>query len=65
MSALPNRGDRIELISTDDPVTRLRPGDRGTVTRVTTGPYGSIGVRWDDGSGLSLIPDQDRWRIVT
>ena len=27
------RGDRIALVRTDDPGTRLRPGDQGTVTR--------------------------------
>jgi hypothetical protein len=64
VTALPDRGDRITLISTNDPATRLRPGDQGTVTRVTTGPYGSVGVRWDDGSGLSLIPGLDRWQII-
>jgi hypothetical protein len=26
-------GDRIALVATDDPDTRLRPGDQGTVTR--------------------------------
>ena len=26
-------GDRIALVRTDDPSTRLRPGDQGTVTR--------------------------------
>ena len=26
-------GDRIALVRTDDPGTRLRPGDQGTVTR--------------------------------
>jgi hypothetical protein len=26
-------GDRIALVATDDPGTRLRPGDQGTVTR--------------------------------
>ena len=27
------RGDRVALVRTDDPDTRLRPGDQGTVTR--------------------------------
>ena len=26
-------GDRVALVRTDDPDTRLRPGDQGTVTR--------------------------------
>ena len=32
------RGDRIALEHTDDPDTRLRPGDEGTVTRYDSGP---------------------------
>ena len=27
------RGDHVALVATDDPGTRLRPGDQGTVTR--------------------------------
>jgi hypothetical protein len=35
MSSQPGyqRGDRVALVATDDPDTRLRPGDQGTVTR--------------------------------
>ena len=31
-------GDRVELVATNDPYTRLQPGDRGTVTSVTDRP---------------------------
>jgi Domain of unknown function (DUF4314) len=31
-------GDRVELVATNDPYTRLRPGDRGTVTSVADRP---------------------------
>ena len=31
------RGDRVALERTDDPDTRLRPGDEGTVTRYDAG----------------------------
>ncbi len=37
-------GDRVELVATDDPYTRLRPGDRGTVTRVRDLPEPTIHV---------------------
>lgn len=51
-------GDRVELVHTDDAFTRLRPGDQGTVTDVLDGPAGLvIGIEWDSGSRLSMIPD--------
>jgi hypothetical protein len=52
-----SRGDRVELVATTDPYTRLRPGDRGTVTRVTNRPEPSIDIQWDDGSTLTILPD--------
>jgi len=59
------RGDRVALEHTDDPDTRLRPGDEGTVTRYDRGP-GQLDVRWDSGSTLSmLLNDGDRVRLVT
>jgi hypothetical protein len=50
-------GDRVELVATTDPYTRLRPGDRGTVTSVTTSPEPTIAVQWDDGSTLAVLPN--------
>ena len=59
------RGDRVALEHTDDPHTRLRPGDEGTVTRYDPGP-GQLDVRWDSGSTLSmLLNDGDRVRLIT
>ena len=59
------RGDRVALEHTDDPHTRLRPGDEGTVTRYDPEP-GQLDVRWDSGSTLSmLLNDGDRVRLVT
>jgi hypothetical protein len=55
-------GDRVELVSTTDPYSRLQPGDRGTVTSVDC--LGTLHVRWDSGSLLSLLPDEDTWTIV-
>jgi hypothetical protein len=58
-------GDRIALVRTDDPDTRLRPGDQGTVTRWDPG-QGQLDVRWDIGSTLSmLLNDGDRVRPIT
>jgi hypothetical protein len=50
-------GDRVELVATDDPSTRLRPGDRGTVTGVRTHPEPTIDVHWDEPSTLSVLPE--------
>lgn len=59
-------GDRVRLIHTADALTRLLPGDEGTVTRVETEPDLIIAVRWDSGSTLSMIPDLgDRIERVT
>jgi len=59
------RGDRVALEHTDDPDTRLRPGDEGTVTRYAPG-LGQLGVHWDSGSTLSMLLDEgDRVRLIT
>ena len=60
------RGDRIELIRTLDPYTKLRPGDQGTVRSVRE-ELGNlkIGVDWDSGSTLSLIEGADSWRVIS
>jgi hypothetical protein len=59
------RGDRVALEFTDDPHTRLRPGDEGTVTRYDPKP-GQLDVNWDSGSALAmLLHDGDRVRLIT
>lgn len=60
---LPAPGQRIALLHTDDPWTRLEPGDRGTVTRITD--EGVIVVAWDSGSRLGLIVGRDAWEVRT
>jgi hypothetical protein len=54
-------GDRVELVSTSDPHTRLRPGDHGTVTGISQVPSDSpdvqIHIAWDSGSTLTMLPD--------
>jgi uncharacterized protein DUF4314 len=52
------RGERITLVHTDDPHTRLRPGDQGTVTRHDQHRTGEVvHVAWDDGSSLAMCLD--------
>jgi len=58
-------GDRVELVATNDPYTRLRPGDRGTITNVTDRPEPTIDIAWDNGSTLAILPDAgDRIRLL-
>lgn len=56
-------GTRIELIRVDDPHTKLRPGDRGTVSLVDD--LGTTHVRWDSGSTLGLVEAAgDAYRVL-
>lgn len=58
-------GDRIELVSMGDDPHPVSPGTRGTVVHLCDTPgFEQIGVNWDDGRRLALIPGSDRWRNV-
>ena len=62
----PMVGDRIKLVTTDDPYTRLKSGDEGTVTFVGPEQDGGIqiGVKWDMESRLSMIIPTDEIEII-
>ena len=53
---------RVRLISMDDPYTKLESGDEGTI-QFTDG-IGQIHVKWDNGSILALIPEEDQYIIL-
>jgi len=56
-------GDRVELISTNDLYTWLRPGMLGIVRFVDD--LGTIHIAWDDGSRLGMVLDAgDRIRKI-
>ena len=55
-------GTRVELVSMNDPYSRLKPGDRGTVKSVDD--TGTAFVSWDCGSGLGVVYGEDRIRIL-
>jgi hypothetical protein len=55
-------GCRVELISMDDPYSKLKPGDRGTVACVDS--TGTVFVDWDCGSGLGIVYGVDRIREI-
>ena len=53
------RGDRVALEFTDDPHTRLRPGDEGTVTRhdPKLGLFSDRRMRYDASELVFCVPD--------
>ena len=57
-------GTRIALVHMGpDPYSKLKSGDRGTVSHVDD--MGTIFVRWDCGSGLGLAYGEDSCRKLT
>lgn len=55
-------GTRVALVSTDDPYTKLKAGDLGTVDGVDDA--GTIHICWDCGSSLGMIYGVDCIDIV-
>ena len=56
-------GCRVELVSMNDPYTKLKPGDRGTVRSVDD--IGTVFVSWDNGSGLGVAYGADEINLVS
>lgn len=56
-------GTRIVLYYMNDPYAPVEPGTRGTVRYVDDA--GQLGVAWDNGRSLSLIPGVDSFRKLT
>ena len=50
-------GCRVELVFMDDPYTKLKPGDKGSVRNIDD--IGTIFVAWDCGSGLGIAYGED------
>ena len=62
-----NEGRRVELVHTDDPYTKLRPGDRGTYEfcLVQEPPMeNQHSIKWDSGSNLSLLEGKDSFKFL-
>lgn len=55
-------GTRVELVRMNDPYTKLRPGNRGTVELIDD--MGTIFCRWDRGSSLGVVYGIDMIRKV-
>ena len=56
-------GTRIELLSTMDDMHPIRKGTQGTVKVVDD--IGTIHMKWDNGSGLGLIPGEDHFKVLS
>ena len=64
-------GQRVRLIEMNDgdtsnytaPPYKVPAGSIGTVTLIDDA--GQIHVRWDNGSSLALIPESDRFEVMT
>ena len=54
-------GMRIRLIRMDD-VQAPPPGTEGTVRDVDD--IGNVLMKWDNGSGLNLVPEEDEFEIL-
>lgn len=52
------KGTRVELVQMDDPYSRLKPGDKGTIRFVDD--TATIFVDWDSGSGLGIVYGEDQ-----
>lgn len=50
------KGERVALVHTNDPDTKLRPGDEGTILRHDTASH-TVDVAWDHGPTLTLCLD--------
>ena len=55
-------GTRIRLNHMDDPYAPVPPGTTGSVAYVDDA--GNVHMKWDNGRGLSLIPDEDDFTII-
>ena len=55
-------GTRVELVSMNDPFTKLMPGEQGTVQFVDD--IGTVFVNWDCGSGLCVAYGEDVIRKI-
>jgi hypothetical protein len=58
-----NVGDKIQLISIDDTMTKLKTGDKGTIFKIDE-EQELIWVKWDSGEELALIQGVDKFNVV-
>ena len=56
-------GDKIQLASLEDTLTKLKRGDKGTVFKIDD-EQELIWVKWDNGEELALIQGVDKFNVV-
>ena len=56
-------GDKIQLISIDDSMTKLKTGDKGTIFKIDE-EQELVWVKWDSGEELALIQGVDKFNLV-
>lgn len=56
-------GTRVELVSMNDPYTKIPEGTKGTVRGVDD--TGTIFVNWDNGSGLGVVYGEDSCKKIS
>lgn len=66
MKAGINVGDRVQLVYMNDSLTKLRPGDMGTVVDIDTQGDEEIliWVDWDNGEHLALLSETDKYKVI-
>jgi hypothetical protein len=58
-------GDRVELIFINDSMTRLKPRDQGTVTKIEEESDETlVWVQWDNGEHLALLDPIDKYKVI-
>ena len=55
------KGARVVLVRMNDPYTKLRPGDLGTVDFIDD--VGTLFCRWDNGSTIGAVFGEDEIRL--
>ena len=55
------KGARVALVRMNDPYTKLRPGDLGTVDFIDDA--GTLFCRWDNGSTIGAVFGEDEIRL--
>ena len=59
-------GDVIELVYTNDEMTKLQPGDRGTIFEIEGEPGDRvIWVQWKKGQRFALLEEIDKFNVVS
>jgi hypothetical protein len=61
-AGLPQPGTRVRLLGHTDIFSDLQPGEEGVVSLIDA--LGTVHVNWDCGSGLGLVPGEDRWEVI-